>query len=63
MFSQGYKEGIQQRDVQMINEEAKNDIMNEDKTYKRVGPVDENLKFGRRKKTANLFKAPQSGTS
>lgn len=39
-----------------MNEEFKEDLRKEGTVVKRVGPVDENLKFGRRKKTANLFK-------
>lgn len=56
MFSQGYKEGISAKEKALISEESKEELRAEKRNNRKGGAVDENLKFGRRKKTASLFK-------
>ena len=57
-FNKGFKEGITAKDAELHkhDEENKQEIAREVHQIKRVGAIDENLKFGRGKKTANLFK-------
>lgn len=56
VFSQGYKEGISAKERALISEESKEELKAEKRNARKGSAVDENLKFGRRKKTANLFK-------
>eukprot|EP00347_Sterkiella_histriomuscorum_P020084 403339166 len=58
-FSQGYQEGISAKEKDLVKNDAAKEIKQESHQVKRVGPIDENLKYGRRKKTANLFKNTQ----
>lgn len=53
------KNVIKDKESQLISEEVKVEIDKEGKQVKRMNAVDENLKYGRRKKTANLFKNSQ----
>lgn len=56
VFSQGYQEGISAKEKALISKDAAEEIKQETHQIKRVGQIDENLKYGRRKKTAHLFK-------
>ena len=55
-FAEGCQEGIEAKDKQLMQEEYKDEQSRERPQIKRVGQIDDNLKFGRRKKTAQLFK-------
>ena len=57
-FNKGFKEGLsaKENELNLQDEEAKQEINKEVHQIKRVGQIDDSLKFGRGKKTANLFK-------
>jgi len=64
-FSKGLKEGISAKDAEMQqkDEDAKK-AMKEGGMVKRMAAIDENLKFGRGKKTtAQLFAAGDKATA
>jgi hypothetical protein len=56
-FNKGFKEGVTAKEAQ-LNEQDEETKQNakEGHQIKRVGKIDENLKYGRGKKTAHLFK-------
>ena len=56
IFTLDYQEGLTAKQRTLIREEVEEEIKQESHQVKRAGAVDENLKFGRRKKTANVFK-------
>ena len=55
-FSEGCSEGIEAKSKELLNQDYKDEQSNIKVPVSRVGPIDEDLKFGRRKRTAYLFK-------
>ncbi len=57
-FNKGFKETIASKDTELNqqDEESKQALAKESHQIKRVSQISENLKFGRGKKTAKLFK-------
>lgn len=56
-LGKGFQATITAKDGKHVKEESKEAVSKENKQMRRAGEVDENLKFGRNKKTtAQLFK-------
>ncbi|CDW76777.1 chromatin-remodelling complex atpase iswi2 [Stylonychia lemnae] len=62
-FSQGFQEGISAKEKDLRKKDAQQEIKQESRQIKRVGAIDDNLKFGRRKRTAALFQTARDPSS